>query len=193
VDAVVCVCRREWIAVGENEKRKMKTATQTPSKDLILAALRGFVAQRSGMDYRNYGDASSYNADRRKITRDGQTALTLLRDVENSSITAEELAEAFRAFSGRLSLSADNKGNAVLAYCAGQYFPTEYRAAVCAVAAQAMWDYVRGYCMPTPAFSDEGLQRYKDARSEKSVSAGDWLRAYFKRRYGRAIASRWFD
>jgi hypothetical protein len=170
----------------------MKTAIQTPSKDSILTALRGFVAQRSGMDYRNYGDASSYNADRRKITRDGQTALTLLRDVENSSITAEELVEAFRAFSGRLSLSANDKGNAVLSYCAGQYFPTEYRAAVCAVVAQAMWDYVRNHCMPARLPHSNG-NLYRDARTSKWMLAGDWLRAYFKRRYGRAIASRWFD
>jgi hypothetical protein len=192
VDAVVCVCRREWIAVGENEKRKMKTATQTPSKDLILAALRGFVAQRSGMDYRNYGDASSYNADRRKITRDGQTALTLLRDVENSSITAEELTGAFRAFSGRLSLHVTDDGNVTLDYCAGQYFPTEYRAAVCAVAAQAMWDYVRDHCMPAPTKRVNGMT-YVERETGRDIRAGDWLRRYFKRRYGRAIASRWFD
>jgi hypothetical protein len=168
----------------------MKTIEKTANKDSILTALRAFVAQRSGMDGRNYGDATSYNADRRRITRDGNTARHLLGEVEYSSITAEELADAFRAFSGRLSLNVTDDGKVTLEYCAGQYFPTEYRAAVCAVAARALWDFTRNHCMPAPV-SDED-RRYRD-NTGKLVSAGDWIRAYFKRRYGRAIASRWFD
>jgi hypothetical protein len=42
-----------------------------------------------------------------------------------------------------------------IGYCTGQYFPTEYRRAVCAVLASALWEYTRGKAMPAPSFTVE--------------------------------------
>ena len=80
----------------------------------------------------------------------------------------------------------------IIDYCTGQYFPTEYRRAVCAVLASAIWSWKRDQCMPAPTLhhnteTGETLQRYKGLR------AGDYLRANFKREFGRGMAARWFN
>lgn len=72
-------------------------------------------------------------------------------------------------------------------YCTGQYFPTEYRAAACAVLAAVLWSYFRAN-MPQPDSSDrEGNPRYA------GLSAGDYLRKQARREFGRGITSRWFN
>ncbi len=105
-------------------------------------------------------------------------------------------------------------------YTTGQYMPTEYRKAVCAVLASALWEYTRDKCMPpVSGFSvrrwnerDVIVRSYnhrKDAESFLKDSggeswghvvehyagrpAGDWLRAHFRQQFGRGIASRWFS
>jgi len=91
-------------------------------KQQIITALYAWVAQRPGLEFGNYGDVKGYRAELRSITRDLQDARTLLRAVELSGITGEELAQAFgRAYSGRLSWDGKR-----LDYCTGQYWPTEY-------------------------------------------------------------------
>ena len=153
------------------------SAPQVPTKDAILSALRSFVAQRSGLDARNYGDRDSLMGDYRPILRDGRTARLLLRQIElRESITAENLADACkRAFSGRLSLVIRPNGSVGVDYCTGQYFPTEYRAAVCAVCASVFWSYFRE-CVPAG-----------------EVNAGESIRKQARREFGRAVASRWFN
>lgn len=161
-------------------------------KSTILNMLRVWVNQRPGLEFGNYGDWSNYRSEMRRITRQRADALQLLRAVELSSITAEELADAFkRAYSGRLTLT-ERKGKMVLDYCTGQYWPTEYRAAACAVLSAALWEHVRLKCMPKGELvhnSETGdtFERYNGLR------AGDWIRRHFSREYGRGIASRWFD
>lgn len=146
------------------------------TKDTILSALRAWIAQRPGLEFGNYGDVSSYRAELRGITRDRHDAETLLRAVELArGLTADDLRAAFpRAYSGRLSWSEDGKGGGKLDYCCGQYWPTEYRKAVCAVLSSALWDYYRG--------------DFKDTERP-----GDALRAKFRRLFGRSLASRWFN
>ena len=153
------------------------SAPQAPTKHAILSALRSFVSQRSGLDCRNYGDRDSLMGDYRPILRDGKTARRLLRQIElRDSITAENLAEACkRAFSGRVSLITRQDGSVSVDYCTGQYFPTEYRAAVCAVCASVFWGYFRE-CVPAG-----------------EVNAGESIRKQAKREFGRAIAARWFN
>jgi len=98
--------------------------------------------------------------------KDGRDARKLLNWVRDSSVTAKQLIESFpRAFSGRLELK-----NGELNYCTGQYFPTEYRKAVCAVLAYALWNCYR-----------------------TEESTGDSLRATFRRIFGRGIQKRWFN
>ena len=148
-----------------------------PTKAAILSALRSFVSQRSGLDCRNYGDRDSIMRDYRPILRDGKTARLLLRQIERrDSITAENLSEACkRAFSGRVSLVTKDNGDVSVDYCTGQYFPTEYRAAVCAVCASVFWGYFRE-CVPA-----------------SEVNAGESIRRQAGREFGRAIAARWFN
>lgn len=77
--------------------------TTDETKTNIVAALDRWIRQRPGLEFGNYGDVRSYRSELRSITKDGQQARTLLRYVEMSRITGDQLAAAFRgAFSGRL-------------------------------------------------------------------------------------------
>lgn len=142
-------------------------------KTAILNALDRFVAQRPGLDPRNYGDGSSYRAEYREILRDKHHAEALLRAVAwRDAITAERLLAASKhSFSGRLSIDAQPNGAVRVDYCTGQYFPTEYRRAVCAVLSSALWDYFRNGC---------------------GCKTGDDIRRMAGRELGATIARRWF-
>ncbi len=143
-------------------------------RDNILNALSAFAASRPGLDPRNYISSWSdtegrkaYAAEVRSITRDLHHARALLTAVRLSGITEAQLIEAFRAFGGRLSWDGTR-----LDYCTGQYYPTEYRRAVCAVLASALWNYFREDC---------------------GCDTGDKIRAAARRALPRAIARRWFN
>jgi hypothetical protein len=250
----------------------------------IIEALRVFIRSRPGLDYANYGDAQTYRAELREITRDLKEAQTLLDTVERShGLTGKNLIDAASlAFSGRLKIetvrewecgcgnkytapvkmadTANLSGEGVawcpkckarpvmgsphkirIHYTTGQYYPTEYRRAVASVAASALWDYVREHSMPAPAYFVEwqnergeyvrvnnhlirdpkeaealadsvrkqkekeraafatpphgyGYTTIREAYKTSTgyISGGDWLRAYFRREFGRGIASRFF-
>ena len=120
------------------------TAPAISERDQILNLLETFIRSRPGLEFANYGDVSAYRSESRAITKDRDQALTLLRYVQWTSIDADALRAAFRsAYSGRLSLETDAKGRLRLHYTAGQYYPTEYRRAACAVLASAIWAYWR--------------------------------------------------
>ena len=144
-------------------------------RDQILEALSAFIRQRPGLEYGNYGNPVSYRAEMRSITQDRHHAETLLAAVRwRESIGEPQLREAFRAFSGRLSIVDRADGAIGLDYCTGQYFPTEYRKAVCAVLSAALWDHLRdNNLLPT--------------------TTGDSMRATFRREFGRTIANRYFN
>jgi hypothetical protein len=159
-------------------------------KQQIIDSMRTFAHQRPGLEYGNYGDRTSYQSEMRAITKDLHQARELLRYVElRDSITGDDIITASKnAYSGRLTIAAD----ATIDYCTGQYWPTEYRRAVCAVLASAIWEWKRDHCMPAPTLhhnseTGETLQRYKGLR------AGDYLRANLKREFGRGMAARWFS
>ena len=82
---------------------------------------------------------------------------------------------------------------AVLDYCTGQYWPTEYRRAACAVLASALWDRKRED-MPAP--QGKLTRKHGPFTTEhdniEGVTPGDWLRASFRLEFGRSIADRWF-
>lgn len=194
---------------------------QTDERERILRAMSVFAEQRPGLKWGNYGDARAYRSESRSITRDLHDARQLLAAVGwRSSIGAEQLRAAFRAFSGRLSWDGT-----ALRYCTGQYFPTEYRRAVCAVLASALWDYARG-TMPEPSrYRAESWGNYANGSREvergplrataeaaaadlaerggqdwghvqdlyDGLTAGDWLRRWARREFGARIARRWFD
>lgn len=198
------------------------------NKQTVIAALMAFARQRSGIEFCNYGDVSAFRSEQRSITRDLQHVRVLVSAVQwRDSITGDMIAEACKhAFSGRLSIverfTVNGKGRfetmqaaraaaqkylpaivaveSVLAvdYCAGQYFPTEYRKAVCAVLASVLWDTWREN-MPAPSgkvkrVSGSGPFRHESEHdSINGMTPGDYLRATARKEFGRGIASRWFN
>lgn len=175
----------------ETQIETAATRETLTERDRILAALAAWIRQRPGLDPRNYGDAATYRAEARGIARDLHDAETLLAAVRwRSGIDADALKAAFRdAYSGRLSWDGEH---GALSYCTGQYWPTEYRRAACAVLASALWSYTRDHAMPPGEMvhnseTGETFHRYGGLR------AGDWLRRYFRREFGPRIARRWFE
>ncbi len=153
----------------------MATTTTTPDRAAILSGLRRFIAQRSGIDARNYirgpGDSdgrAAFMSDYRGILRDGRDARRLLEWIESrESITADDIAS--RAHGGRLELTDDRRE---WHYTAGQYFAAEYRAAAARLLAGVVWDYLAdGY----PA------------------DGGDAIRRRARQIFGRGVASRYFS
>ncbi len=162
-------------------------------KENLLNALRAFIRQRSGLEFGNYGDVSAFRSEQRSITKDRHHAETLLAAVAwRDGITADKIIEASKhAFSGRLTIEPRGENGFAISYCTGQYFPTEYRRAVCAVLSAALWDYFRE-TMPKGVLmhnseTGELLERYQGLR------AGDWLRRKASQEFGRTIAARWFN
>jgi hypothetical protein len=146
------------------------------NKQAMVNALSAFIGQRSGMEWGNYqcGDwkqsREAFMGDYRPILKHGKHARQMLRFVERcDSITAENLKEASSAYSGRLQFV--ERGDKVgVEYTTGQYFPTEYRNAACAVLACAIWNWLRFKCN----VAQENIR--KTARNE----------------FGRGLASVWF-
>lgn len=143
-------------------------------KQTIIACLRKFIAQRPGLEFGNYGDVSAYRSEMRSITKDRHHAEAMLASVAwRDSITADSILEASKhAFSGRLTITEPTPGRFVLDYCTGQYWPTEYRRAVCSVLSSALWDYWRECGGP--------------------ASTGDTIRKTAAAELSRSIAQRWF-
>lgn len=117
------------------------------------------------------------------------------------------------------NVPCDGEINVRIDYCTGQYFPTGFRAGVCRVLSSALWNWQRE-SMPAPYAHrvewQDGksavmqLHAMTDARNADptvrvydlyrepgsplgSMSAGDWLRAKFRREFGSSLARRWFN
>ena len=187
----------------------------------ILMALDAWIRQRPGLDLRNYcsdyrdeDGRRAYHAEVRAVGRDLRDARELLRAVGlRPSIGAPELRAAFRAYSGRLSWRVpgecrvcgktahtehDAHGftattTAHLDYCTGQYWPTEYRAAACAVLASALWAYWRAGMTPdgkrTETFSD-GIGTY-EVDTYNGLRFADAVQKVARRELSRGVVSRW--
>jgi len=139
--------------------------THTDAQKLgeMLETLHKFVRQRPGLEFANYGDAASYRRELRQITRDKRDAEAMLFHVWRSQMTPELLGNAAKsAFSGRLTWNGTE-----WEYTVGQYWPTEYRRAACAVLAAALRVY---WMHPT-------LSVWRSAKAELGVG----------------VAKRWFN
>jgi hypothetical protein len=148
-------------------------------KNEIISALRTFAQKRPNLEYCNYGDSSSYRAEARAITKDLHHARRLIKKVELSGITAQDLIVASNeAFSGRLTIIPANtySDQFKIDYCTGQYFATEYRKAVCAVLARALWNHWR-----------------EDRKDGDLMTTGQQLRAIARSELGASLARIYFD
>ena len=196
----------------------MKIEPNTLETANILHALDRWTRQRPGLDFRNYGDVAAYRAELRTITRDLADFRALAVAVGTLDPAKIDWQDAFRAYSGRLSWDGQR-----LDYCTGQYWPTEYRKAACAALASVLWDYARENYKPAPVAwcvyqwgsASRAIQygTREDAEAAlradggpswgciselyrfgpKLLTAGNWMRAHFRNRFGRGIASRWFN
>lgn len=170
----------------------MNTASEYPTLRELCDLLRAFICQRPGFDPANYyGAPGAYRADSRTAQQHRRDALTMLavfepKDWTHSASLERDRAALFNALErgGRLTLKRDADGAWRLDYCTGQYWPTEYRAGACRVLASALWDIQR------EAIKDDAASA---GRIIENRSAGDRLRASFKRWFGAGIASRWFN
>ena len=139
-------------------------------KSVIIDALHKWIAQRPGLDFGNYGDVSSYRAEMRSIGQDLQHARAMVNYVAwHDSITAEMILRAADN-GGRLTITVDGDKVAIN-YVTGQYWPTEYRRAVCALMSSVIWEWLRENC---------------------NCETGDDIRKAARRELGQSIARRWF-
>ena len=155
------------------------------NKTTLIETLHRWIAKRPGLDPRDYirgwddrDGRAAYFSESRSITKDRHQAEAMLLYVaRRDSITAEDIIKASRdAFSGRLTITPQNDGDGFsIDYCVGQYWPTEYRRAVCAVLASAIWNRIREDIPP------------------ETENKGDAIRAAARRELSRPIASRWFS
>lgn len=134
-------------------------------KSDVMRSLRAFLDQRPSLEFANYGAVAAYRSDSRRITQQLNDAKILCGAVEMRSVSGSDLIEAIRADS-RLSIRRREDLSFELDYTTGQYWPIEYRAAVCRVLSRALWAYWRA----------DGIDPRKAARQY----------------LGRGIASRWF-
>ena len=139
------------------------------TKPELCALLRKFIAQRSGLSVRDYGTWEDAKGDYTSILKHGRDARALLREIELWVDISVERVLAELPESGRLSYSHARRS---IDYTTGQYFPTEYRAAVCRALAGILWHF----------WIDEN---YADNRTGVQKRARSVL--------GRGIASRWFN
>lgn len=162
-------------------------------KQKILDTLDGFVNQRPGLDPCDYGDWRGYRRESASITKDLHDYRTIRGNIGwRDSITADAILKAsVHAFSGRLTIndiSAHYDDGSTywaysISYCAGQYMPTEYRKAACAVLASAWWDTTRGDC---PKFETDDKGDYTGS------NPGEWMRTQARNNFGRGIQQGYF-
>ena len=150
------------------------------NKTALIEALYTWINKRPGLDPRDYirgwddrDGRAAYFSEARSITKDLHHAREMLAYVSRRpSITADDLLTAARsAFSGRLTIR-EGLERAEVEYCTGQYWPTEYRRATCAVLASAIWYRLRD-----------------DVQGDDKAEA---VRKAARRELSRPVAARWF-
>lgn len=123
-----------------------------------------FVNQRPGLEFANYGDSKSYNAESREITKDRNDFFELLAWAQSRIQNFDrKLTFNLENSNGRLTLV-----NGELQYVTGQYFPTEYRPAACRIVAQLIWNDLRDeteHNSPNPIYKDGHAMRKAASRN----------------------------
>ena len=127
----------------------------------ILTLLDRLVATRPGLDSRDYDTLANYRRDCRQVARQRQDYLAL-RSLPG------DVAPILTGSDGRL---AYDTASDTLRYTAGQYYPTEYRAAACRVLVQAFGKHCWQQAPGIP---------WADIRAKAAVTVGP------------GVARRWF-
>lgn len=141
-----------------------------------IEKLTKFVNQRPGLDFANYGDISAYRSESAEITRDRTDYFELLSLAFSRIDNLNEVVTNYlKTSSGRLTMN--DAGN--LEYCAGQYFPTEYRPAANRMLANLIFASYRDEIETNTPNSV-----YKD---------GNEIRKAIKRRISRRVAKNYFN
>ena len=130
----------------------------------IKSLLRAFVAQRPGLDYRNYNTLSAYRADQKRTMRDKADALALISAYPDDA--DPRFLVGVLSSGNRLSLEGGK-----LEHITGQYYCTEYRATVCRAVSDA-------------------LRSLSWAQSQERLAE---TRKRMARIVGRGCANRWFS
>ena len=146
----------------------------TQHQNDFMQAVRSWINQKPSLEYANYGCPKACRAEYTAIQRDKKHAEYMLSVVNDYAFSMEDIESAMSAFSGRLSLDIKEGRIIGFNYCTGQYWPTEYRKAACAVMAQLLWDAWRA--------------EFKD-----SEHVGNAIRKQARAVFGRTIANAWFN
>lgn len=109
------------------------------NKNEVYDKFAQWINQRPDLDWYNYQDRSLMNAECRRIAKQKDDAFKALNLFFMLPYSEEILRDSMRAFSGRLSFDANDN----LQYVTGQYWPTEYRLAACAVLEQYIFESCR--------------------------------------------------
>jgi len=156
-------------------------------KQRVIDTLDAWVNQRPGLNPCDYSDGTmegwrGYRRESASITKDMHDYYAIRNVVQwRDSITADMIVSAFEhAFSGRLTITEEGE-KIKLSYCTGQYWPTEYRKAACAVLAAAWWAATRDDC---PVEYDP------DAPANESP--GQWMRNTARQTFGQGVQRGWF-
>jgi len=142
-------------------------------KNSTIEKLIDFVNQRPGLDFANYGDSKSYNSESREITKDRNDFYELLALALYCNDLDRNLKQLLEQSNDRLTLKNGN-----LEYCAGQYFPTEYRPAACRALVSIIWN---------------SLRTEKDSKGEFIYKDGHEIRKAAKRNLSRRTANNYFN
>ena len=127
-------------------------------KQELIESLRQFAEQRPGLEFANYADTASYRAESYRIFRQLADAKRLLIAVEKRpSISADDI---LAQLTKRLTW---DEARGELDYCTGQYWPVEYRAAVCSALSSVLWDYFRESGYKTAPEIRKAARRWFDA------------------------------
>lgn len=97
----------------------------------LIDTLQAYAEQRPGLDPRNYGHGRdgwrAYRAEARAITKQLHVAIRAARVARLVGVSDDDIRDACRG--DRLTITPEGRVD----YTTGQYWPTEYRAAVARV------------------------------------------------------------
>lgn len=191
----------------------LAAAGYDPANNPAIAQLVAFAAQNPGLEYGNYGNPTSYNQEARSISkawREFKDALVIAGSEGVSD--AEVIAEAPHAYSGRLEWEVVGRNGARDAcpscfakpgqvhaktctgglhdlearwsYCAGQYFPTEYRNA-----ARVLLEYATRRVRQARPPQTQQVETIAELKALNARNGGCWFNPPSMRFFGTRIES----